>query len=113
MNRAAYRKLMQGLRAETRAAVQQYGIGRDFVAGGVRFIITAERPPGRMPRYYLRTSRLSERPRRALAVDALAWAAEYRRTAQRYPMGRVINLEAARRCVLEAATYRTNFNALP
>lgn len=113
MNRDSYRNMMQGLRAQTRAAVSQYAIGRDFTNNGIQYSVLAIREPGRMPRYSMRTRLLSERPRRALAADAMAWAAEYRHMAKRWPFARASNLKAARACIAEASAYSTVFNRLP
>lgn len=109
MNRDAFRRTISALRSEARG--RRHKIATFWiVCNGTEFTARAKRAAGPVT---LRTSRLSCRPRRALTAEALQWAAYYRRAAKNSPMCRARNLEAARECIAEAATYRTAFNRLP
>ncbi|MCP1852817.1 MULTISPECIES: hypothetical protein [unclassified Bradyrhizobium] len=109
MNRDAFRRTISALRAEARG--RRHHVATFWiVCNGVEFTARAERAIGPVD---LRTSRLSCRPRRALAAEALRWAAHYRRAAKHSPIARARNLEAARECIAEAAAYHSVFNRLP
>ncbi len=111
-SRQSYRALMCGLRLAARSAPLHQTVARWFTAGGVEYSAFARRDHAR-PSIMVRTSRLSERPRRALETDALTWAAHYRRLAKASPIGRARNLAAARACLGEAAGHFSAFNRLP
>ncbi|UFX42084.1 hypothetical protein HAP47_0022755 [Bradyrhizobium sp. 41S5] len=109
MNRDAFRRTISALRAEARG--RRHNVATFWiVCNGTEFTARAERAAGPVA---LRTSRLSCRPRRALAAEALHWAAYYRRAAKNSPMARARNLEAARECIAEASAYHSVFNRLP
>lgn len=122
MNRAQYRQIMQAARAEARQAAARLSKAnapiirnRWFNLSGVDYSVTVTRFPGanRASSVTVKTSRLSQRPRRALAAEALHWAADYRNAARKWAFARPRNSAAARACVAEASAYSTVFNRLP
>lgn len=103
------------------AATFSYGFARD----GVPFTLVVERSRAmswqHKGRAYgepvtVRTSRLSDRPRRALAFDALEWAARYRRNGvrdRRDPDRLRYFAQACRATVEESRGYGSAFDYLP
>lgn len=112
MNRDQYSAQISALRFEARKmrTARPAGTSLWLVCNGVSYTAFKQWGLGAVS---LRTSMLSERPRRALACGALYWAGEYRRMAKASSIGRARNLAAARACLAEASAYRSAFNYLP
>lgn len=102
-----FKSLMSGLRAHARKS-------RKKATTQIRLndtLYTLVAPADNTP-IILKTSMISQRPRKALIADALQWAARYRLDAKQNPI-RNISIGAAKISVAEARSHRTRFDALP
>lgn len=117
MNRIEYRALMQRVRTAAKEGVKRqwhFAAVERFDNGGAPYSVMVKRETaGGRAAYSVKTSLLSERPRRQLAADSLAWAARFREEVRRGRYDRRRGIAAARACIAEAADYRTAFNCLP
>jgi hypothetical protein len=122
MNRAQYRAMMHDARAESRrrsaSLPRPFGqcfVTRGFQVAGIFYTFRVERIVGARHSFSVtvKTSRLSERPRRALAADALQWARYYGNAARRDRQSRAMHIRAARACLVEASAAFSVFNRLP
>ncbi len=120
LTRAGYRAMLHRMRSDIREGLKRNSYFRSCshveINGAPYSVFISRERSGRTVESRFNTSLLSERPRRQLAADALAWAARYRRDAARrwHSDGmRARDIAAARACIAEAAAYRTAFNRLP
>jgi hypothetical protein len=117
MNRNEYRDLMRRVRTAAKDGAKRqwhFVAAERFENNGSPYTVLVKRlSSGGRAAYEVKTSLLSERPRRQLAADALQWAAWYRNVARTMRHVRAQNIRAARLCISEAADYRSAFNRLP